>query len=58
MSRKEMSAAEAAWRRRRSDERWERRVEYLLVHFSPPSGLLRRSPKLGCNGGNSVGGSG
>ncbi len=42
MKRKQMSAAEAAWRKHRGDERWERRVEYLLEFFSQPSALLPR----------------
>lgn len=40
MSKKPLSAAEQRWRKARSDERWERRVEYLQEFFSMPSGLL------------------
>jgi len=54
MRRKQMSAAEAAWRKRCSDERWERCVDRLLEFFSPPASLLPRRPKSddrsGCSG--------
>lgn len=36
------SEAEIAYRKERSDERWERRVEYLMVQFSQPTCLLPR----------------
>ena len=45
MRRKQMSAAEAAWRKRCSDERWERRADYLLKFFSPPAAQFPRRPK-------------
>lgn len=40
MPKKVASEAEQRWRKERSDERWERRVEYLMEFFSKPSGLL------------------
>ena len=41
------SAAELRWRRQRSDERWERRVDYLMRFSSAPSGLLPRPSRCG-----------
>ena len=41
------SQAELRWRRLRSDERWERRVDYLMRFFSAPSGLLPRRSGMG-----------
>jgi hypothetical protein len=36
------SEAELAWRKQRSDERWEARVEWLEVLFSQPTTMLPR----------------
>ncbi len=36
------SEAERSYRKERSDERWERRVEYLMVLFSQPTCMLPR----------------
>ena len=42
------SAAEIAWRKQYSDERWENhRVPYLMEFFSQPSALLPRPPGPG-----------
>ena len=38
---KARSDAERAWRQQFSDERWEKRADYLMEFFSQPSGLLR-----------------
>ena len=47
-NRKVRSDAERRWRRQRREERWERRVGYLMRFFSAPSALLpRRSPPGG-----------
>jgi len=43
--RKVMSLAERNWRKQRQDERWERRVEYLMEVFSGPSCLISH-PRL------------
>ena len=53
MRRKQMSAAEASWRKRCSDERWERRADYLLKFFTSPAALLPRRPPSDDRSGSS-----
>ena len=53
MRRKQMSAAEASWRKWYSDERWERRADYLLKFFTSPAALLPRRPPSDDRSGSS-----
>ncbi|MBK9246090.1 MAG: hypothetical protein IPM30_14850 [Burkholderiales bacterium] len=53
---KQRSAAEVAWCTQDSDERWERRAEYLLDFFSQPSGPIYRPSGLGHGPQRSSGG--
>ena len=42
ISKKIPTAAEIQWRKKRQDERWEKRVEYLEWQFSKRSVILPR----------------